>query len=90
MNFGKALEAMKNGECVRRVGWNGKGMHIYIEDYFGFVVPAGVFTGEKRKYAPCIVMFTAQSVHQPGWLANQADMLSEDWEVVPYEELNRK
>lgn len=29
MNFGKALEALKEGKKVARAGWNGKG--IYIE-----------------------------------------------------------
>jgi hypothetical protein len=33
-------------------------------------------------YDPCIVMFTAQGTYQPGWLASQADILSEDWEIV--------
>lgn len=88
MNFGQAIEAMKNGECVRREGWNGKGMHIYIENMLSFISGDGVFKGQTREYEPFIVMFTAQKVHQPGWLASQPDILSEDWEVVPYEELN--
>ena len=25
MNFGQAIEALKNGKKVARVGWNGKG-----------------------------------------------------------------
>lgn len=88
MDFGGAIKAMKEGNCVRRSGWNGKGMHIYIEDYFGFVIPAGAFQGEKRKYEPVIVMFTAQRTHQPGWLASQPDILSDDWEVLSPEEVN--
>jgi hypothetical protein len=30
----------------------------------------------------CIGMKTADGVMQPGWLASQADMLADDWEVV--------
>lgn len=30
MNFGKAVEAIKRGQSVRRKGWNGKGMSIYL------------------------------------------------------------
>lgn len=82
MNFGQALEALKRDRWVRRAGWNGKGMHLYIEDMLSFTIPGGVFKGEVRRYEPCIVMFTAQGKHQPGWLASQADMLADDWEIV--------
>lgn len=30
MNFGQALDYLKQGEKVARVGWNGKGMFIYL------------------------------------------------------------
>jgi hypothetical protein len=29
MNFGEAIEAVKNGKLVTRSGWNGKGMFIF-------------------------------------------------------------
>lgn len=82
MNFGQAIELLKQGRWVSRKGWNGKGMHLYLEDGLSRVVGAGALKGQHRKYAPCIVMFTAQGVHQPGWLASQADMLAEDWAEV--------
>lgn len=28
MNFGQAIEALKQGKKVTRKGWNGKGMHL--------------------------------------------------------------
>ena len=31
---------------------------------------------------PYIAMFNAAKQWQPGWLASQADMLSEDWEIA--------
>lgn len=52
------------------------------EDMLAHVIGDGVARGQVRKYEPCIVMFTAQGKHQPGWLASQADMLAEDWMVV--------
>lgn len=82
MNFGQAIEALKAGKHVAREGWNGKGMHIYLEEGYAMKVGAGVFKGATRQYEPVIVMFTAQQRHQPGWLASQADMLAEDWRVV--------
>ena len=42
-----------------------------------------------RNPTPVIVMFTAQGKHQPGWLASQADMLSDDWERV-YPEVKKE
>ncbi len=82
MNFGQAIDAMKQGCMVQRAGWNGKGMHLYLEEHLSIVVKGGVFKGDVRRYEPCIVMFTAQGKHQPGWLASQADMLADDWSIV--------
>lgn len=36
MNFGQAIEALKQGKKVARKGWNGKGMFIFIADEIGF------------------------------------------------------
>lgn len=85
LNFGQAIEALKAGKSVSRVGWNGKKMHLYLEDMLSFTIKAGVFKGQRRQYEPVIVMFTAQETHQPGWLASQADILAEDWGIVVHE-----
>lgn len=82
MNFGQALELLKDGKCVARTGWNGKNMHIYLEDAYSLPIRVGIYKGTKRDYDACIYMFTAQGRHQPGWLASQADMLAEDWVEV--------
>ena len=82
MNFGQAIEAMKAGKLVQREGWNGKGMHVYLENGNHLPLTAGIEKGTTRTYDPVIVMFTAQQTHQPGWLASQADILAEDWQEV--------
>lgn len=86
MNFGEALEAIKDGKRVARAGWNGKGMFL-------FLVPGSTFTvnrepllsimgeGTQVQYHAHIDMKTAQGYVVP-WLASQADLLSEDWEIV--------
>lgn len=74
MNFGQALEALKQGRHVARDGWNGKGMYIFLQ--------GNVMRTDGIDLLPCIVMLTATGEHQPGWLASQADMLGEDWEVL--------
>ncbi|MGN6103514.1 MAG: DUF2829 domain-containing protein [Kofleriaceae bacterium] len=76
MDFSQALVERQQGRRIRRAGWDGKNMHIYIED----LLIHALFQG--RKYEPCIVMRTAQGQYQPGWLASQADLLADDWEVV--------
>jgi len=82
MNFGQALEELKSGKLVQREGWNGKGMHIYLEQGRHLPLAAGIEKGTTRHYDPVICMYTAQKTHQPGWLASQADMLANDWQVV--------
>lgn len=82
MDFGEAIRALKANKRVARAGWNGKNMHIYLEDMFSFPVRGGVYAGTTRKYEPVICMFTAQGTHQPGWSPSQADMLAHDWVVV--------
>ena len=86
MNFGKAIEALKQGKKVTRKGWNRKKMFLYY-------VPACRYTARTEfeksianeecnvQYGPYIAMKTAQGNVVP-WLASQTDMLSEDWEIV--------
>jgi hypothetical protein len=93
MTFGEAIEALKKDRWVRRAGWNGKNMHLYLEDHLYRSMPRADVKGkithsDLGKYEPCIVMFTAQQKHQPGWLASQADMLASDWEIVPDDEMH--
>jgi Protein of unknown function (DUF2829) len=87
MNFGQAIEALKEGKKVSREGWNGKGMWlVYVpgtpncllnenSPYF----QAGL---EQVTINPHIDMFTATGEMQPGWLASQTDMLADDWGIV--------
>jgi hypothetical protein len=88
LNFGLAIEALKMGEKVARKGWNGKGMWLIQVPASPNIKPvagtpysnAGLV--EKVTIDSHIDMFTAQGSMQPGWLASQADMLADDWEVV--------
>ena len=73
-DFGWAIRQVKAGKKIQRAGWNGKNMYVFLDE--GGTVGAG------RAYAPCLVMYTAHGVCQPGWLASQADMLADDWSVV--------
>ncbi len=89
MDFGKAIEALKAGKKVARQGWNGKNMWIVLMP--ALYLEAGVVNGRTSKHIgegvaldsqPYIAMWTAAGQWQPGWLASQNDMLSEDWVIV--------
>ena len=91
MNFGQAIEALKEGKKVARKGWNGKGMFLWLKP--AATVKAGWCkdpmlraiaekNGGEIPALGTICMFTAQREILSGWLASQTDMLSEDWEEV--------
>ena len=86
MNFGSAVEALKHGCKVVRTGWNGKDMFLFLVPGSTFKVNRapllGIYPeGTEVEYHSHIDMKTAQGYVIP-WLASQADILSEDWEVV--------
>lgn len=91
MNFGGALEALKQGDKVARQGWNGKGAWLWLKG--GIMVksewcqdPAlraiADNNGGEIEALGTICMKTADNKILSGWLASQTDMLSEDWIIV--------
>ena len=91
MNFGKALELLKQGERVCRKGWNGKNMFIYLVRGTELDVRE-MLRNEADEHIPAlegavvinghIDMFTADESIVVGWLASQTDMLAEDWQIA--------
>ena len=81
MNFGEAIEALKQGKKVQRSGWNGKNMWIVLMP--GLQLTAKhIGSNTPLDSCPYLAMWTAQQQWQPGWLASQADMLADDWQLV--------
>lgn len=94
MNFGQAIEALKQGKKVARKGWNGKKMFLWLKP--AVKVKAEWCKDPILKYLAeahggeisalgTICMFTAQQEILTGWLASQTDILSDDWEEVSNE-----
>ena len=79
MNFGLAIEALKQSKKVARKGWNGKGMYLYLAD--GKLLTQEIGDGS-YPFTDSIVMKTADNRYCIGWLASQTDMLAEDWRIV--------
>ena len=83
MNFGQALEALKQGKKASRKGWNGKGQYIELATKISYINAAGeTINAEHDAIGNKAIAFVGTSGVQLGWLASQSDMLAEDWEVV--------
>jgi hypothetical protein len=91
-NFGKAIEALKQGKRIAREGWNGKGMFLFllptatvptkaIHDPMLREVIEKEIGGDTFEALGSIRMFTSDKKILTGWLASQTDMLSEDWVI---------
>lgn len=81
--FGFALELMKKGYKLRRKGWNGKNQYIELATSISYKNANGeIINVEHEAIGNKAIAFVGTSGVQIGWLASQADMLAEDWEVV--------
>lgn len=95
LNFGEAIEALKQGKMISRSGWNGSGMFIFKQ------VPAhiGLETIPKMQSVPNDVKehlltietelkYTNQMciVNHEGrvdsWVASSSDTFAEDWYIL--------
>ena len=86
MDFGQALRLLKDGCKIARIGWNGKGMFLFLEEGSVFKVNRppllGIYPeGTEINYCPHIDMKTADNKVVP-WLASQTDVLAEDWMII--------
>ena len=96
LTFGLAIEAAKQGKKIARRGWNGKGMWVVLMPAlslppFSCQEPGAKVNDRTAKRIgedtpldsqPYFAMWDARGEGLPGWLASQADMLAEDWEIV--------
>ena len=83
LNFGDALNVLKVGGKVARKGWNGKKQYIELASNISYINANGeLINGNHDAMGNKAIAFIGTSGVQIGWLASQADMLAEDWEVV--------
>lgn len=81
--FGEAIRQLKNGKKVARKGWNGKKQFIQLATAISYKSPDGeIVNCEHEAIGNKAIAFVGTSGVQTGWLASQADMLSEDWYIV--------
>lgn len=92
-DFGWALTQLRAGARVRRAGWNGKGMYLWLlpaaevlADWCREPWLKRLAEAREGRSIPCLAsirMLTADGSVLTGWLASQTDMLAFDWELVP-------
>lgn len=83
MNFGEAIEAVKHGKRIYRKGWNGKGQYVELAKNLSYIGADGTVVNAKHDaIGNKALAFVGTSGVQIGWLASQADMLAEDWEIL--------
>lgn len=80
MNFGNAIELLKQGKKVKRKGWNGKNQYIELVENASYTTIDGVIVNAMHEtMGNKVISFVGTSGIQLGWLASQSDILSEDW-----------
>ena len=89
MNFGEALQALKEGKKVARTGWNGSGQWVALMP--PLYLDKDIINGRTKKHIgegidldsqAYFVLWTAAQKWQPGWVPSTSDCLSEDWQIV--------
>lgn len=96
MNFGEALEALKNGEAVQREGWNGKGLFVIkqVPAQIGKdIIPNMQSLPQRAKdilmnREANFINYTNQMLiinlngRADSWVPSSSDCFAEDWEIV--------
>lgn len=86
MTFGQAIDLVKLGYKVKRKGWNGQNQYIQLATNISYKTRQGdIVNCEHECFGNKAVAFVGSQGVQLGWCASQADLLSEDWEIVGFE-----
>jgi uncharacterized protein (DUF1919 family) len=95
LNFGQAIEALKQGKRVARQGWNGKGLFIFMQvpsEINEEIVPKmqslpQTVKDEFARRGGSISYSNQMALVNPnnsinGWAPSSSDTLSEDWVIL--------
>ena len=83
MNFGEAINAMKEGHRVQREGWNGKNLFVEIAKDISYVNPNGeVIKVKHDAMGSQAFCFNFPNGYQMGWIPSQSDSLGNDWKII--------
>lgn len=96
MDFGDAIEVLKQGGAIRRSGWNGKGLFVvkqipaHIESD---VIPKMQSLPQSAKdlilkgkgfvdYTSQCLIYNENTGRADSWVPSVSDMFAEDWEIA--------
>lgn len=83
MDFSEAIKNVKSGKKISRAGWNGKKQYVELATNISYIGADGVVVNVNHEaIGKKALAFVGTSGVQIGWLASQADMLAEDWQVL--------
>ena len=69
--IGWAVDQLRDGDRIRRAGWNGKNMYLELQEP----------DSHSKMTLPYVYMFTADQKLVP-WLCSQTDLLATDWDLA--------
>ena len=86
LDFGDALLLLKLGQKVARIGWNGKGMFVFLVPGSTFKVNRppllGIYPeGTEINYRPHIDIKNVDGSIAT-WVPSITDLMAEDWAIV--------
>lgn len=86
-DFSEALFALKQGNRINRVGWNGSGQYVYLVQAgrYAPTTEAGRHIASSQRddrvpYRAYMALCTVQGDVVP-WTPSQSDTLADDWEI---------
>lgn len=83
MIFGLAIQEAECGKRIQRKGWNGKKQYVELASCISYKNSEGeIINCNHENIGNRAFAFVGTSGVQIGWLASQADMLADDWQVV--------
>ena len=81
MDFGLALKELKKGNKVSRVGWNGKGMFVFLDPGYTCIGYKNYTNKRENIVNPHFIIKNVNNTLST-WVPSVNDCLSEDWQVV--------
>lgn len=96
MDFGDAIEVLKQGGAIRRKGWNGKGLMVFKQvpaHVESDIVPKMQSLPQSAKdlilkgkgfidYTSQCLIYNENTGRADSWVPSISDVFAEDWEIV--------
>lgn len=96
MDFGDAIEVLKKGGAIRRIGWNGKGLFVVkqVPARIGSdVIPKMQSLPQSAKdlilagngfidYTSQCLIYNENTGRADSWVPSVSDIFADDWEIV--------